>query len=89
MCTCSKAVTTVIHGAVGLTKAAMGVGQVTEQTVKIRRDRCRECPQATRLNLPQFAAFKGLHKFSLCTTCKCFIGAKTLLASEKCPLAKW
>jgi hypothetical protein len=84
----------ILRGAVGLgTAAAIGLGiapaQVSQDRVEDRRNKCRNCPAATRnpkyIDLPE----KGLTAASLCRECKCNIKAKTMLADEKCPLGKW
>jgi hypothetical protein len=85
MCCAKK----VVRGATGLIKAATGIGTVSLEVMQKRRDVCRECPEATRNPDPKFAVNKGLTKRSRCRMCKCFIAAKTKVASERCPLNKW
>lgn len=79
----------IINGAVGLAKAATGIGTVSLQVMQERRDVCRECDQATRSPDPKFAVNKGLTCLSQCKPCGCYIAAKTKVASESCPLGKW
>lgn len=54
-----------------------------------RRDVCRECPEATKNAAKRDGPTKGLTLKSMCRECGCNIAAKTRLASEACPLAKW
>jgi hypothetical protein len=91
-----KQVAQILHGAGGLAKvAAQAVGipidKIPYAYTKLRRDVCRACPHASkspdRLDRPS----KGLTTLSKCELCGCFIAAKTMLASEKCPAEppKW
>lgn len=86
-CTCTE----IVAGAMGLAKAAVGADRAPDAIVAQRRGICRECPEATRSADPARLAkpTKGLTSLSRCRACGCFIAAKTLLASESCPLNKW
>lgn len=79
----------VVEGAVGLTKAALGIGLASPQTIKERRDKCRACEHATRSAKPQHAAAGGLTSLSRCQLCGCVIVAKTRLAEKRCPDGRW
>jgi hypothetical protein len=84
-CGCEK----VIHGAVGLTKAALGVDAIPLEVMQARRDECRDCEHATRNPSPRYAVNKGLTSLSRCRKCDCLIAAKTKLAGERCPIGRW
>lgn len=81
-CACAEKIA---RGAIGLAKAAARIDRADESTISTRRDRCRNCPHATRnvdrINEPS----KGLTTFSRCELCGCVIVAKTAIASERCP----
>ncbi len=62
-----------LHGAAGLIKYAMGLDAAPRETVRRRRDICRECSGGA----------------ALCPACTCLIRAKTASRSEECPLGKW
>ncbi len=79
----------IVHGAVALSKVAVGVDPAPPSIVAGRRDICRWCDQATRNSAPRFAAHAGLTTFSRCRACGCFIAAKTRLAGERCPNGRW
>tara|TARA_Y100000310_G_scaffold147425_1_gene146695 strand:- start:7806 stop:8216 length:411 start_codon:yes stop_codon:yes gene_type:complete len=70
----------VVHGAVGLSKAALGV-DATEKGVRDRRwEVCRSCDKATR----------NKHgEPNRCGECGCVLAAKIRIARESCPLHKW
>jgi hypothetical protein len=70
-----------IRGAVGLAKVALGVDQTKELVARQRRLICRECPHM--IPHARFVMFRQ------CGLCKCFISAKTAIASERCPMGKW
>lgn len=79
----------ILHGAVALAKVAVGANAAPDAVVAARRDFCRQCDQATRNPDARFSANQGLTTFSRCRKCGCFIGAKTRLTGEKCPLERW
>ena len=74
----------------GLQNAAKAARKVTEAAVKgekvlvspkVKKERlktCRACPLLLE---------KG--ELSSCSMCKCNVGLKTRLATEKCPKGKW
>jgi hypothetical protein len=79
------------RGASGLAKfAAQSIGIAVDDAppdvVRRRRDECRGCDFATRNPAPKFKKNNGLTSLSQCSVCKCFIAAKTKVASESCPL---
>jgi hypothetical protein len=76
-------------GAVGLTKSTLSIDRAPKAQIEMRLDICRVCDQATRSRKPKFAKSNGLTNLSRCRVCKCFIVAKTKIASEVCPLSKW
>ena len=69
-------------GAIGLARAAAGIGRADVDTVERRRALCRDCPEAV-------PCVKNTAKFCMCNKCGCLLKAKTVIASEKCPLGKW
>lgn len=72
----------VVHGAVGLTKAALHIDRADESVIEQRRSICRQCEyaQPCRSN-PQ--------KKCTCSECGCRLAAKTVIASERCPVGAW
>jgi hypothetical protein len=72
-------VRTVMKGAAGLTKAALGVGRASEVVIRQRPAICAACPQASA----------AVSRTSRCQACTCFIHPKTATATEKCPLGRW
>jgi hypothetical protein len=79
----------VAKGAVGLSKAVLGLDQASDAEKLRRRDICRECPEATRNQRLLDKSSKGLTTCSTCKKCGCNIKAKTSLATETCPIGKW
>lgn len=62
----------VIHGAVGLVKAATGIDKAPDDVIAERARLCAECVHG-----------EGR---VLCGVCSCVLAAKQRLASERCPL---
>jgi hypothetical protein len=83
---CCKGAAKLVQAAVA---AATSKGAASDEAVKARRDLCRECPEATRNLKYADHPSRGLSWLSRCGKCNCVIAAKTLLASESCPLGKW
>ena len=77
----------VAHGIVGLTKAALNIGAAADDVIEVRRHLCRLCEHSTKHGTKR--AKDGLPKVGRCRKCKCWIGPKTKLESEQCPLGKW
>jgi len=63
-----------VRGAVGVVKAATGVGAASPEDYRSRWDICLACDQ---------------HDAGACRACGCFTGAKVRVASESCPVGKW
>jgi hypothetical protein len=76
-------------GAVGITKSTLFIDRAPKAQIVKRLDICRACDEVTRSRKPKFAESKGLTNLSRCRICKCFVVAKTKIASEVCPLSKW
>jgi hypothetical protein len=75
------------RGALGLSKVAMNLDRAPIEVTAMRQHQCNRCPQLTTAT-----STWPLHlKFGPygCSKCRCFIGPKTTLAGEKCPLGKW
>jgi len=72
-----------VHGAAGLTKAALGVGLAEPAKISRRRTVCRGCEHSEK------RLVAGVVQVRRCAACGCFIGAKTKLAAERCPDGKW
>jgi hypothetical protein len=66
----------VVAGAVGLTKAALHIGRATDEVISSRRAICAACP-----NAEDFAG--GI--VTRCKLCRCILEAKVLNAGQKCP----
>jgi hypothetical protein len=79
----------IARGAVGLTKAAIGIDAVPLEVMQARREECRDCEHATRNPLRLNRTTKGLTSLSRCRKCDCFIAAKTKLGGEACPVGRW
>ena len=89
----------VVHGAIGLGKAAINkiganVDVAPDDVISFRRDICRNCDYAKRKNerkdrVKDGKPTNGLTWYTQCNICNCFLGPKTSLASEECPLKKW
>ena len=77
-CGCSQ----IAKGAAGLAKATLGIDRADDATIETRRNLCRACPEAV-------PCIKNTAKFCMCNKCGCLLKAKTVIASEKCPLGKW
>ena len=77
-CGCHKSsgvVATVKAGVAGLTQAAlMPSRHASSPMIANRRQACKICPS---------------NKWGVCDVCHCLIPAKTVLATETCPLGKW
>jgi hypothetical protein len=80
---------TIGKGIVGQVKSKLHINRASEETIKQRRDICRECPEATKSKDPKYEANKGLTSFSRCMKCLCPIVDKTNISTEQCPLGKW
>ncbi len=70
----SKFRSDLLHGAVGVAKAGLGVDAAPADVVKSRWELCSTCDQ---------------HDCGRCEACGCFTGAKVRLAGESCPQGKW
>lgn len=77
-----SAAQTVAKGAVGLTKAVIGLEQAPLPIIEERRGICRGCEHAKPC--PLLPARK-----CTCSKCGCVLKAKTTLAGESCPIGKW
>jgi hypothetical protein len=69
-------------GAIGLAKAATGIGRADVDTVERRRAMCQACPEAV-------PCVGNIGKRCVCQQCGCLIRAKTAVATEQCPTGKW
>jgi len=77
----------IAHGAIGLVKAALGVGQATQAVIEARRNVCRDCTHSRKH--PLLKTSTGLPLVSYCRKCLCSLRAKTTLATEACPDGRW
>ena len=64
----------ITHGAIGLTKAALGRERADDATIATRYALCMACDK---------------HAIGVCTACGCLCAAKVRVASEACPDGKW
>lgn len=67
----------------GILKTVSGVGIANDDTIKKRRDICRNCEFSTKHK------DMGLTNVSLCKKCLCIVALKTRIDTEKCPLNLW
>jgi len=76
-----------LRGAIGLTKAQLGVGLAEPRIHQLRFHRCSTCPQIYEapMNTPFYARFGPW----ACRSCGCLVKAKVRLRSERCPLGYW
>ena len=86
---CPKFPSMIVHGVVGLTKAALHIDRASDAVIAERRDQCRNCNHATKRLARAHLPTKGLTNLSRCLLCRCNIAAKTMIAGESCPGAKW
>jgi hypothetical protein len=75
------------RGALGLSKVAMNLDRAPIEVTAMRQHQCNRCPQLTTATSTWPLHLK-LGPYG-CSKCRCFIGPKTTLAGEKCPLGKW
>lgn len=68
----------IVAGVVGVAKSILGIDQADAETIKRRRDKCRQCPHAIMQN-------GKLTRLSRCERCGCWIELKTRVAGEQCP----
>ena len=69
------------HGAVGLTKALVGIDRAPDAVIKARRAICQQCDRATR--------HRDGVRVRRCLECKCWIKQVTKVADQDCPLGRW
>lgn len=82
-----KGVTRIVHGSIGLAKAALRIDSVSE-TVRAERLRaCRTCAHSSKH--PTRRSEDGLPRVRMCGQCRCWIGAKVRVAGEACPIGLW
>jgi hypothetical protein len=68
------------RGAVGITKAVLGIQTLRPLEVYRRREICRTC---------EFFNSSKRGFTDRCSKCGCFLTAKTVLEEERCPVGKW
>jgi hypothetical protein len=68
---------TIVHGAVGITKAVLNLDPVKQEHVMQRLAICRSCP------------FWSDNFGGQCQKCKCLTWAKVKNKSESCPDGRW
>lgn len=90
----------IAHGAIGLTKAKMGLDKASASTIESRRKACKFCEHRVIESSEKLMALlkelnvfddilldsdaTGEKKVPKCSICKCYINAKILLKSEYC-----
>lgn len=79
----------IFRGSKGLSKAALNLEPVDEDTLRERKNQCASCGQATRTKGTHLEGVRVLTPMSSCSLCKCAISAKTKVAGEACPIGKW
>lgn len=84
----------IIAGATGLIKAGcqklgLKVDKAADEVIEARRFACRTCPLITRNEKFSDSPNYGVTNLSRCTQCGCVVKAKTMIASEECPLGWW
>lgn len=64
-----------IRGAIGVTKATLGIDVAPASVVVGRRKECHRCPERVH--------------GGVCRACGCAIKPKTMVDSEVCPKGRW
>lgn len=64
----------VLRGALGITKAQLGIDPATAETIFSRKSVCLACEH---------------YEFGTCVKCSCWLSKKVLIDSESCPVGKW
>ena len=78
-----------VHGIKSLVSLVDVSNYAPEEVIKQRRDKCRECPEATKNEKYIDRPSKGLTNRSQCKQCACLIYLKTMIQTEKCPQSLW
>lgn len=78
-----KGITSLAHLAISEDNRA------TEEIIKQRRDKCRDCEFSTKNESRKDRPTKGLTSLSQCKKCACFIRWKTIALNETCPIGLW
>lgn len=79
-----------LKGIKSVTELALSsVSHASKEVIEDRRNKCRECPEATRNDKLKDRPSKGLTSWSQCRLCSCVIKWKTMAKDETCPLNKW
>ncbi|MBI1335506.1 MAG: hypothetical protein GC164_00930 [Phycisphaera sp.] len=78
-----------VRGALGVSRATVGVDRVGEQTFVDRKRICASCEAASPRKATGIQGLKLLTPMSRCKDCHCLIQLKTSLATERCPRGKW
>lgn len=73
-CSACGLISRVRHGAVGVTKAALGIDRVREGDLQRRLDACATCPW---------------RRGAKCSKCTCYVKVKARISSETCPIGNW
>ena len=84
ICPCQTAL-----GALELARVALRLGWASDALTMARRDRCRECDQATRNPADRYRPTGGLTTLSRCLVCGCFVVPKTRRLASRCDLDRW
>jgi hypothetical protein len=89
-CLSSKILRAAVGASTGFAiQAGIVPRRVSLDQLEERRNKCRECPAATRNRERMHLPTKGLTSLSTCRFCKCFIMLKTQIPEERCPEGKW
>ena len=75
----------IIHGAVGIAKAVVGIDRTDPDELTRRVRACLGHPTGGPDAIPPCDQYDS----GKCNACGCFVKFKTKLDSERCPLGKW
>lgn len=74
---------TIVKGAIGLTKVALGIDRAPDDVIEARLAECVKCPHRI------FGAPDKLVSLSRCRLCKCLVKQAAKVASKECPDGRW
>jgi len=74
---------TIVIGAVGLTKVALGIDRAPDAQIEARLAECVKCPHRI------FGDPDRLTNFSRCRLCKCLVKQAAKVAGKDCPDGRW
>ena len=74
---------TIVKGAIGLTKVALGIDRATDEVIAARLAECLKCPHR------MFGTPQKLTSLSRCRLCNCLVKQAAKVSSKKCDAGIW